>query len=143
MGAGQVGDGADRYDRTAAAQQHAAPSEVLTEVETEIVFRDGTLAVADHQAAAGQPTYVYQFDYAPADDPAHLGAAHCAELPFFFDTVDAYPDSPMLGAPTADARRLAGAFSRAAAAFVATGRPDDDGWLPYESGDPSTVRHFA
>jgi para-nitrobenzyl esterase len=31
----------------------------------------------------------------------------------------------------------------AAAAFVATGRPADNRWQPYESGNPATVRHFA
>ncbi|MEZ0094836.1 carboxylesterase/lipase family protein [Streptacidiphilus sp. EB129] len=143
IAAGQVDGGADRYDRAAARQQNAAPSDVLTEVETEIVFRDGTLVIADHQAAAGSTTYVYQFDYAPADDPAHIGAAHCGELPFFFDTIDAYPDSPMLGTPTAEVRRLAGTFAHAVAAFVATGRPADSRWQPYESGNPATVRHFA
>lgn len=141
--AAQIEDGADRYDRTAARLHNAAPGAVLTELETELVFRDGTLAVADHQAAAGNATYVYQFDRAPAEDPAHLGAAHCAELPFFFNTIDAYPDSPMLGEPTAAARDLADTFSRAAASFVAGGRPDADGWQPYRSGDSSTVRHFG
>jgi carboxylesterase type B len=67
----------------------------------------GTLAIADHQAAAGYETYVYQFDYVPADDPLHLGAAHCVELPFFFNTIDAWPDSPMLGEPTAAVRHFA------------------------------------
>lgn len=141
--AGQLDAGADRYDRAAARQHNAAPGDVLTEVETEIVFRDGTLAVADHQAARGYATYVYQFDYAPPEDPARIGAAHCSELPFFFDTVDAYPDSPMLGRPTSAARELAGAFSRAAASFIAAGRPDDPRWQPYESGNQATVRHFA
>jgi para-nitrobenzyl esterase len=141
--AAQVDGGADRYDRAAARRPNAAPSEVLAEIETEIVFRDGTLAVADHQAAAGHATYVYQFDYAPADDPAHIGSAHCVELPFFFDNVDAYPDSPMLGKPTDEVRQLAATFSRAVAAFVATGRPADDRWQPYESANPATVRHFA
>jgi para-nitrobenzyl esterase len=141
--AGQVDGGADRYDRAAARQRNAAPSDVLADVETEMVFRDGTLIVADHQAAAGYDTYVYQFDYAPADDPARIGATHCVELPFFFDTIDAYPDSPMLGKPTIEVRQLAGTFARAVATFVAAGRPADNQWQPYESGDPATVRHFA
>ena len=143
IAAGQVDDGADRYDRAAARRQNPAPSDVLTEVETEIVFRDGTLVIADHQAAARCATYVYQFDYAPVEDPAHLGAAHCCELPFFFDTVDAYPDSAMLGRPTAEVRRLADVFAHAVAGFIATGRPADKGWQPYESANPATVRHFA
>jgi len=48
-------------------------------VETGIVFRDGTLAIADHHANTGNATYVYEFDYTPPNDPAHLGSAHCAE----------------------------------------------------------------
>ncbi|WP_228559378.1 carboxylesterase/lipase family protein [Catenulispora pinisilvae] len=147
--AGQVADGAERYDRI--ASHGAAPRDVLTELVTEIVFRDGTLAIADHQAAAGFDTYVYEFDYTPIDDPAHLGSTHCAELPFFFNTIDTYPDSPMLGRPTTATRELAAKFSRAAATFVATGRPADSDWRRYESGDPgdsggsggsSTVRHL-
>jgi para-nitrobenzyl esterase len=143
MVAGQVGHGADRYDRAAAGRPNAKPADVLTEVETGIVFRDGTLAIADHQAAVGYATYVYEFDYVPAGDPAHLGAAHCVELPFFFNTVDAYPDAPMLGTPTAEVRRLAEEFSGAVAGFVATGRPADEAWQAYESTDSATVRHFA
>jgi para-nitrobenzyl esterase len=141
--AGQVDGGADRYDRVAARQHNAAPSDVLTEVETEILFRDGTLALADHHAAAGFGTYVYQFDHTPAHDPAHLGATHCAELPFFFDTIDAYSDSPLVGEHTNEIRHLADTFSRAVAAFVGTGRPADDQWQPYESANPATVRHFV
>ena len=119
------------------------PSAELIEAETELIFRDGTLAVADHQAAAGHATYVYQFDYAPADDPAHLGATHCAELPFFFNTIDAYPGSPMLGEPTGAARDLADTYSHAAASFVATGRAAADGWETYQSGDSESIRHFG
>jgi para-nitrobenzyl esterase len=141
--AGQVDGGAGRYDQAAARLPNAASSDVLTEVVTWLLFRDATLAIADHQAAAGYATYVYQFDYVPAGDPAHLGAPHCGELPFFFDNIDAYPDSAMLGTPTAEVRRLAGTFSRAVAAFVAAGRPADNRWQPYEPGNPATIRHFA
>lgn len=138
----QIAGGADRYNATAAQLRNAVPSDVLTEVETGIVFRDGTLAVADHHADAGFATYVYQFDYAPADDPAHIGAPHCGELPFFFDNIDAYPDSPMLGDPTAGVRHLASTFARAVAGFVATGQPDDNGWQLYDSGNAGTIRHY-
>ena len=141
--AGQVDGGADRYDQTAARLPNAAPGDVLAEVVTWIMFRDATLGIADHQAAAGYAAYVYQFDYAPADDPAHLGAPHCGDLPFFFDNIDAYPDSAMLGPPTAEVRQLAGTFSRAVAAFVAVARPADNRWQPYESGNHTTIRHFA
>ena len=141
--AGLVAGGAERYDRAAARLRNAVPRDVLADVETEIMTRDGTLVVAGHQTAAGYDTYVYQFDYAPGDDQARIGATHCVELPFFFDTIDAYPDSLMLGKPTAEARDLAGTFSRAVAGFVATGRPADNQWQPYESGNQVTVRHFG
>lgn len=141
--AGQIDGGGERYDRTAAGLANAAPSEVLTALETEIVFRDGTVAIADHHAAADNTTYVYQFDYSPADDPAHLGATHCGELPFFFNTIDTYPDSAMIGQATTEVRALADTFSRAVAWFVATGRPAADAWNSYESGNAATVRHFA
>jgi para-nitrobenzyl esterase len=135
--------GAGRFSRAAARRPDASPAGVLTEVATETLFRDGTLAIAGHHAGARHPAYVYQFDYTPAPDPARLGAAHCAELPFFFDTLDAYPASPMLGQPTAAARALGRTFSRAVAAFAAAGRPADDQWPPYQPADPATVRHFA
>ena len=112
----------------------------LTEAETELVFRDGTLAIADHQAAAGETTYVYQFDRAPGEDPARLGATHCADLPFFFNTVDAYPHSPMLGEVTGDVRALARTFSGAVGSFVAGGPVE---WAPYEAGNLATVRHVG
>jgi para-nitrobenzyl esterase len=140
--AGQAG-GAGRFSRAAARRPDASPADVLTEVETEIIFRDGTLAIAGHHAGAGHPAYVYQFDYTPDPDPDRLGAAHCAELPFFFDTLDAYPASPMLGQPAAAARALGRTFSHAIAAFAAAGRPAADQWPPYQPADPAAVRHFA
>jgi para-nitrobenzyl esterase len=142
--AGPTDNGARRYDRAANLRPAASPAEVLTEVETGIVFRDGTIDIAAHQAAAGYDTYMYQFDYTPGDDPAHLGAAHCCELPFFFDNIDAYPNAPMLGEPSIGARALATEFSRAVAGFVATGRPNGPDWNAYRGGSaPDTVRHFG
>jgi para-nitrobenzyl esterase len=126
---------AERFDHAAAKRPDATPAEILTAVETELVFRDGTLAIAEAAATA----YVYQFDYGPS----HLGATHCAELPFVFDTVDAYRGSPLIGDPISAAHLLGHVFSRAVATFVATGRPAFDGWKPFDPADHSTVQHFA
>ncbi len=143
IAAALVEGGAGRFADAAARTPGATPGEVLTEVGTGALFRDGTLAVADHHATAGHATYVYRFDHTPAPDPARLGATHCVELPFFFDTFDAYPDSPMLGEVTEAVRALGREFSRAVAAFAATGRPAADRWHPYEPAEPATIRHFA
>jgi para-nitrobenzyl esterase len=127
---------------TGTTRDEMATITAFADVDTEATFRDGTLAIAGHHAAAGYPAYVYQFDHTPVPDPAHLGAPHCAELPFFFNTIDAYPGSPMLGAASPAVRALGDTFSRAVAGFVATGRPADR-WYPYEAARPATVRHFA
>jgi para-nitrobenzyl esterase len=136
-------DGAERFDHAAALRPGATPAEILTEVDTDIQFRDGALAIADHHAAARNPVHLYQFDYTPVPDPDRLGTPHTADLPFFFNHLDAFLGSPMLGEPTAGARVLTRDFSRAAGTFVATGRPAVDHWRPYEPANPAAIRHFA
>ncbi|MET8949963.1 carboxylesterase family protein [Streptomyces sp. NPDC004393] len=110
-------------------------------MQTEELFRDGALEMADHHAAGGNATYVYRFDHRPAEDEHALGATHCGELPFLFNTFDAYPDSPMLGRPGDAQRALGHSFASAVAAFVATGSPTD--WLPYAPTTAARIRHFA
>lgn len=107
---------------------------------TDALFRDGTIAVADHHADFGDPAYVYRFDRTPQPDPATVGATHCAELPFVFDRLDAYDGAAMLGPVSSGDSDLAREFCGAIAGFVATGRPADDAWQPYRAGAPSTVR---
>ncbi|MFI1831751.1 carboxylesterase family protein [Streptomyces olivaceoviridis] len=131
----------DAYQRHAARHPQATPARIFTAAQTDGLFRDGSLEIADHHAAGGNTAYVYQFDYAPTDDPYGLGATHCAELPFLFDTFDAYPDSPVL-AGAGDAQRALGrAFASALARFVAAGTVSD--WLPYVPATAARVRHFG
>ena len=131
----------DVYQRHAARLPQATPAEIFTAVQTDSLFRDGSLQIADHHAAGGNTTYVYEFDYAPAEDPYALGATHCAELPFLFNTFDAYPDSPIL-AGAGDAQRTLGReFATAAAEFVTTGTTSN--WLPYAPATTARIRHFG
>jgi para-nitrobenzyl esterase len=66
-----------------------------------------------------------------------LGATHCCEPPFLFNTFDTYPDSLMLG-KAGDAECVLGhLFASAVAEFVATGSVND--WPPYATGH---IRHF-
>ncbi|MFH9349931.1 carboxylesterase/lipase family protein [Kitasatospora sp. NPDC017646] len=135
----QVGPHAapDLYRRHAAGP---TPAEVFTAIQTDNLFVDGSLAIADRHAAGGDATYVYRFDHAPAEDPHRLGATHCAELPYLFGTFDAYPDSPVLVG--ADNRRsaLSREFATALAQFVATGTAE--GWSPHVPG-AAGIRHFG
>ncbi|MDV9174734.1 carboxylesterase family protein [Streptomyces sp. W16] len=139
---GQLGERAhDVYRRHAARLEQPTPARVFTAVQTDELFRDGSLRIADHHAAGGNATYVYEFDHEPAEDEHALGATHCGELPFFFNTFDAYPDSPMLGRPTDAAQALGRTFATAVAEFVTTGSVHD--WLPYAPATAARVRHFG
>ncbi|MFF7188133.1 carboxylesterase/lipase family protein [Streptomyces sp. NPDC008222] len=139
---GHLGERAHEvYQRQAARLPRATPAQVFTAVQTDELFRDGALEIADHHAAGGNATYVYQFDYRPAEDEHALGATHCGELPFLFNTFDAYPDSPMLGRPGEAQRALGHSFASAVAAFVTTGSATD--WLPYAPATAARVRHFG
>ncbi|MFB7634776.1 carboxylesterase/lipase family protein [Streptomyces sp. NPDC056149] len=137
------GDGAAErlYQRYADQLPGATPGRIVIAAQSDTDFRNGALEIADHHAAAGNPTHVYQFDYAApgADNP--LGACHCVELPFLFGTFDAFVDSPMLGHPDAAARALGDAFADAVATFVTTGTPQ--GIPAYAPAAPDRVRHFA
>ncbi|MFJ1750620.1 carboxylesterase/lipase family protein [Streptomyces sp. NPDC088116] len=139
---GQLGEQAHEvYQRKAARLPRATPAQVFTAVQADELFHNGSLEIADHHAAGGNAAYVYRFDYQPAEDEHALGATHCAELPFLFNTFDAYPDSPMLGRPTDAERALGHTFATAVAEFVTTGSVND--WLPYTPATAARIRHFG
>ncbi|MFF3877822.1 carboxylesterase family protein [Streptomyces sp. NPDC001978] len=139
---GQLGEQAHEvYQRHAARLPQATPAQVFTAVQTDELFRNGSLRIGDHHAAGGNATYVYQFDYQPAEDEHTLGATHCVELPFLFNTFDAYPDSPMLGRPTDAERALGHTFATGVAEFVTTGSVND--WLPYTPTTAARIQHFG
>ncbi|MFD4558936.1 carboxylesterase/lipase family protein [Streptomyces sp. NPDC058469] len=139
---GQLGKGAHEfYQRCAARFEEPTAARVFTALQTDGLFRDGSLRIADHHAAGGNTTYVYEFDYRPAEDPYALGATHCGELPFLFGTFDAYPDSPMLGRATDAVRELGRTFATAVAEFVTSGSVHD--WLPYTPATAARIRHFG
>ncbi|MEU1408692.1 carboxylesterase family protein [Streptomyces sp. NPDC005728] len=132
----------DVYQQHAARlDERATPAQIFTAVLTDGLFCDGSLEVADHHAAGGNTSYVYEFDYAPAEDPYALGATHCAELPFLFNTFDAYPGSPALAGAGDAERALGREFATAIAEFVTTGTAHD--WLPYAPATAARIRHFS
>jgi para-nitrobenzyl esterase len=98
-------------------------------------FGNGVTEIAGDCARRGTPAYAYRFTRVPAADPA-VGAPHCADLPFAFDTLGAFAGARMLGDVSPQDRTLAREFSSAIAAFVATGAPGsaDADWPAYEPG---------
>ncbi|WP_166463100.1 carboxylesterase/lipase family protein [Amycolatopsis acidicola] len=108
------------------------PGHALAQALTDRTFRMPARELADGAAKAGIPTYTYQFAW-----PAPVfGAAHCADLPFVFDHLDAPGVAGLLGpgAPAQLATALHGALVR----FVREGSP---GWSPYDT-EARAVRVF-
>jgi para-nitrobenzyl esterase len=138
----QLGESAhELYQRYATRFEEPTAARVFTAMVTDQLFRADSLRIADHHAAGGNATYVYEFDHRPAEDPYGLGATHCGELPFLFGTFDAFADSPMLGRTTDAVRELGHTFAGAVAEFVVRGSVHD--WLPYTPATAARIRHFG
>jgi para-nitrobenzyl esterase len=102
-----------------AAKTNAA---LLGDLMTDAMFRMGSLHMAEWRADQGHPAYVYQFDW---QSPTGFEACHCLEIPFVFDNLPAWKDSPMLkGAKPEEMKGLAEAMQPAWIAFARTGKPD-------------------
>lgn len=71
----------------------------------------------------GRRAWSYQFTHRPSET---FGACHCIELPFVFDTLDAFADAPMLrGLRPRDAKRLVDELQSGWLGFI---RDGDPGW---------------
>jgi para-nitrobenzyl esterase len=77
-------------------------------------------------AAVRGRAFTYRFDWHPEGSP--WGACHCIELPFVFDTLDAWADAPMLaGGDPGEMAALAATVRSTWGSFVRTGDPQYDG----------------
>ncbi|MGW4049453.1 carboxylesterase/lipase family protein [Streptomyces sp. NPDC004779] len=92
---------------------------------TDVMFRAPGLAVADARAARERPTWLYEFAWR---SPVLGLAAHCLDLPFAFDLLDA-EGVPEVAGPTPP-QALADAVHRAWVAFVTDQDPGAD-WPRY------------
>ena len=87
------------------------------ELESATQFTCPSIALANAFAAGGAPTYVYRFDRIRAGDHG-IGAYHGAEIPYVFDTHDAW--LPTDAADRDLTRRMMGYWQ----GFAATGDPN-------------------
>ncbi len=76
------------------------PGHALAQALSDRTFRRPARRLADTAAQAGIPTYAYQ----SAWPVPHFGAAHCTDLPFVFDHLNA-PQAPELLDPTPPSTR--------------------------------------
>jgi para-nitrobenzyl esterase len=128
----------DEFRRMRAVPSAAA---MLGDLTSDQVFRMGSLRLAEGQARAGRPAYVYQFDW---QSPAGFKACHCLDIPFVFNNRDNWRDSPMLqGADEAEFQGIANAMHYAWIAFARDGDPNHAGlprWAPYDTTHRTTMR---
>ena len=129
--------------QTAAPGSPAEQANITTALA---VFEAPSRRWAAEARLAGQPAYVYAFDWAPAGSV--FGACHCIELPFVFGSQAAFAGAPMLGdVPAQTLEALSGRVRAAWLAFVRQGDPNDAGprglapW-PMCTGPEGPVMHI-
>ncbi|MEV0248729.1 carboxylesterase family protein [Nocardia sp. NPDC050712] len=115
-----------------ATRPDATPADVFAAIVSDLAFRDDSVRIAETVAAAGTPTFAYEFAWPSGVDG--LGACHALEIPFVFDQAAAAPTLTGENPPQQLATDMHGAWVR----FATEGDP---GWPPF---DPTgrTVRIF-
>lgn len=130
-----LGAGAQaNYARIARMHPSTAPWQLLAEVACEEFFSLPLDSIAAAAVEHRSPVWLYRFDRCPQNDDFDLGAAHCAELPFLFNTFDEFAGSPLTGEITAADHSLCTTFAGACASFVSSGKPqgtEDGEWVRY------------
>jgi para-nitrobenzyl esterase len=129
------------YDELRRMRASSTNAALLGDLMSDAMFRIGSLHLAEVRADQGHPAYLYQFDW---QSPAGFEACHCIEIPFVFDNLGNWTDSPMLkGGDPEEMKGLAEAMHGAWIAFARTGRPDHPRlprWPVYRREDRMTMR---
>lgn len=120
-----IGATADEFDSPGFAGSDAEPeaethgtADVAAPRQTDVLFRASVLRTARARASGAAGTWLYSFDWA---SPVLRGAAHCTDLPFFFDILGAEGVEAVLGdEPPAT---LAARMHREFVAFVTGAEP--------------------
>lgn len=121
---------------------HATPSQLLIAIAGDYNYRLPTMAVADRQAATAKaPVYAYEFNWQSPSRQGVLGAAHTAEVPFIFGTLDAARALVQTAPDQLQVRDRMGAIW---GQFARTGNPNsaDNGlgnWGAYQAGTRTTA----
>jgi para-nitrobenzyl esterase len=130
----------DRTDevvgRYTANREGAPPSDVLTAISTDRVFRIPAIRLAEAQAELGRPTYMYLFTWATPVMDGKLKSCHALELPFMWDALD----QKGLAMLTGDGPERQAIADFMHAAWIAFTRSGDPGWPQYDLTRRATQR---
>jgi para-nitrobenzyl esterase len=122
---GLEGERLDRYKRHVGSDDAV---EVLAQASTDRAFREPLARLLEDHAGTGAPTFAYQFRWRTPAFDGFVGSAHCFDIPFAFDNLDAERVADGLIGPTAP-QELADVMHDAWVSFIKTGEP---GWPAYD-----------
>jgi para-nitrobenzyl esterase len=126
--------GTTRDEGTAFSPSH-------TELFTQTFFEKPSVVWALKAAAAGRMAFLYRFDWAPVDSP--LAATHCIELPFAFDTADAFEGAGMLaGALPAETQAMSATVRSIWTAYAHSGVPGRADLPTWPACSPERAHRF-
>jgi para-nitrobenzyl esterase len=121
--------------------ESTVPREIWSAIESDRMFRIGSLRAASAHARRQPDTYGYLFTWESPAMHGALGACHALELPFVFGNLDAPAMDRFAGSgPAAEA--LSEQMMDAWLAFARTGSPAHPGlpdWPRYDEADRSTM----
>lgn len=128
---------ADVYEATL---PEPAPLRLRNALETDRVFRIPAIRLAEAQAAAGAPVWMYLFAWPTPAFEGRMGSCHALEIPFVFGNLDA-PGVDFFAGPDAP-RDLSARMHDAWVAFAKHGDPGHaglPGWPAYDTARRATM----
>lgn len=115
-----------------------SPQLLLARIVSDCVLAPVTGALAEERGSQGESVYRYEFAYRADNWRTPIGATHCIDVPFVFDTVD----WARIVGDRDDRYELARQVSSAWLSFAESGvptLPDGSPWPPFAEGAASTV----
>jgi para-nitrobenzyl esterase len=130
----------DRTSEAVEAYREARPgagaAELVSAMETDLMFRNDARRLAEARAAAGHPTWMYLFDQATPQFGGVLGSCHALDIPFAFDNLHRPGVEPFVGTEPG----LQDVADRFADAVISFARSADPGWERYDNRSRRTQR---
>jgi para-nitrobenzyl esterase len=126
----------DAIEAYRSARPGTNPSQLVSAMQTDEVFRQPAQQLAASRAANGRDSWMYLFDQASSAFGGVMGSCHGLDLPFAFDTLTAR-GAEMFTGPGDTLGAVAEQFSTALLRFARDGAP---GWPEFELDRRATQR---